>query len=117
MNTEITIYSYPKAIHEIALNLIQTDIYLNQTYLVEQSLQKGIFGLTDLFNRLNPEGEPQEIFEWWSVSEFMADQLRAIMEPVLSNAYGIWWGRTCTGQSIIHDGTIQEVVKRIDAQL
>jgi len=49
---------------------------------------------------------PQEIFEWWPInSSFLVKELLEIGEPVLSNDYGDWWGRTCTGQSISLDPT------------
>lgn len=53
--------------------------------------------------------EPAEIFEWWLVESGLAEGLRQIGEPVLDNGYGTWWGRTCTGQAILSDGTIQRV--------
>lgn len=57
--------------------------------------------------------EPVEIYEWWRVSGWLAEHLRAIGEPVLDNDYGTWWGRTCTGQGVIMDGTLQRVAARI----
>jgi len=32
-------------------------------------------------------------------------------EPILESDYGTWWGRTCTGQAIQLDGTIQKIVE------
>lgn len=61
--------------------------------------------------------KPQEIFEWWLVSDWFADKLRAINEPILSNDYGTWWGRTCTGQSISCDYNIQMLACEIEADL
>jgi hypothetical protein len=63
----------------------------------------------------NPDGEtePQEIFEWWLVTDWLADKLSAIGEPVLRSDYGTWWGRTCTGQSIMLDGTLQKIAKSL----
>lgn len=53
--------------------------------------------------------DPAEIFEWWRIDSFLCAQLRAIGEPVLDNDYGYWWGRTCTGQGMLMDGTLQKV--------
>lgn len=55
--------------------------------------------------------EAKEVFEWWAVTSTLATELKAIGEPVLYNDYGYWWGRTCTGQSIILDGTMQTIAK------
>lgn len=56
---------------------------------------------------------PAEIFEWWLVSEWFAEKLEAAGEPVLRNDYGEWWGRTCTGQAMIQDGTLQRVAAQL----
>ena len=59
--------------------------------------------------------EPAEIYEWWAVNDWLAEKLEEIGEPVLSNSYGHWWGRTCTGQALIMDGTLQRVAAAIEA--
>jgi hypothetical protein len=43
------------------------------------------------------ETESQESYEWWAISDWLADKLIGINEPVLRNNYGVWWGRTTTG--------------------
>lgn len=53
--------------------------------------------------------EPAEPYEWWRVTEWLCRQLRDIGEVVIDNGYGYWWGRTCTGQRMIMDGTLQAV--------
>lgn len=52
---------------------------------------------------------PRDIYEWWLVSSWLADQLADMGEPVIRNGFGYWWGRTCTGQALLMDGTLQEV--------
>lgn len=69
--------------------------------------------LEDLRNLVQENIEPQEIFEWWLVTDWLAEHLIAIGEPVLENDYGFWWGRTCSGQSILQDGTLQQIVKKL----
>lgn len=63
-------------------------------------------------NARNDGSDIQEIFEWWLVSKWLATELSKQGEPILTTAYGSYWGRTCTGQSIILDGTIQEIAKK-----
>lgn len=53
--------------------------------------------------------EPQEIFEWWLVSPLFGKKLLIEGEPVIDNGYGIWWGRTTTGQAIALDYIINSV--------
>jgi hypothetical protein len=52
---------------------------------------------------------PQEIFEWWLVSPWLGKKLLIEGEPILDNGYGIWWGRTTTGQAISMDYVIQKM--------
>jgi hypothetical protein len=52
---------------------------------------------------------PQEIFEWWLVSDWLSERLKIQGEPILNNEYGTWWGRCCTGQAIYLDGVINDI--------
>lgn len=56
--------------------------------------------------------ESREIYEWWMVDEWLADQLEAIGEPTLTDGMSHWWGRTCTGQRVTMDGTLQKIAAR-----
>lgn len=53
--------------------------------------------------------EPQEIFEWWIVTEWLYEKLKAKGEPVLEWGCNYYWGRTCTGQAILLDGVITDI--------
>lgn len=53
--------------------------------------------------------QPQEIFEWWLISPWLGKKLQIEGEPVIDNSYGIWWGRTTTGQALAMDYIIQKV--------
>lgn len=108
-------YGYPKDIHELAESIIEFDIYGNQTNLIQTMMIHELCVLEDVYNLYDMNNEIKDIFEWWAVSEQLADLLRHHHQPVLSNEFGVWWGRTCTGQSIILDGTIQKIVGKIEA--
>jgi len=56
-----------------------------------------------------PESEPQEIYEWWIVSEYLYRKLREQNEPVLEWGNNHYWGRCCTGQAIILDDVISRI--------
>ncbi len=60
-----------------------------------------------------PEQEAQEIYEWWLCSNWLISQLRKHGEPILTNDFGEWWGRTCTGQAILLDSVIEEIYDEI----
>ena len=64
--------------------------------------------------RDHAQDNPAEPYEWWRVSSWLCDQLHAIGEVTIDNGYGHWWGRTCTGQGLIMDGTLQQIAARFD---
>jgi len=53
--------------------------------------------------------QPQEIFEWWLVSQWLGVKLLMNGEPIINNDYGIWWGRCTSGQAISMDYVIQQI--------
>jgi hypothetical protein len=57
------------------------------------------------------EPEPQEIYEWWAVTPYLAERLSEVGQPILDNDFGKWWGRTCTGQAIYADGVIARLLR------
>lgn len=61
-----------------------------------------------------PETEPQEIFEWWIVTEFLYNKLRKHNEPVLEFGNNFYWGRTCTGQAILLDSVISSICEELE---
>lgn len=115
--------------------LVNREIYLNQSHLVEElilkanpdwidhienyydesseaveeyltyetDLEEATWRELDVHERLDLarqkgfEPSPQDIFEWWLVSDWLDDKLREFEQPVLTTEYGDWWGRTCTG--------------------
>ena len=66
--------------------------------------------------RLNeePDSEPQEIFEWWIVTEYLYEKLKAKGEPVLEWGNNYYWGRTTTGQAIAMDSVIGEICSEME---
>ena len=60
------------------------------------------------------EPQPQEILEWWVVTTWMADKLKEQGEPILENEWGVWWGRTCSGQAILLDNVIDKIRESLD---
>lgn len=62
---------------------------------------------------------PQEIYEWWIVTSFLYEKLKAQGEPVLEWGNNCYWGRCTTGQSIMLDyviGRICEDIEILDGQ-
>jgi hypothetical protein len=103
--------------------LVRNEVITCQSSLVDELLKREVFSYDDIINLYESEEEakenghedpePQEIYEWWVVSEWMAEELEKQGEPLLKNDFGTWWGRTCTGQAILLD----HVIDRIRAEL
>ena len=56
---------------------------------------------------------PNEPLEWWVVDSWLAGKLLEIGEVIIDNDYGYWWGRTCSGQSIVLDGTFYQLFENM----
>jgi len=57
----------------------------------------------------NLESEPQEIFEWWAVSEYLYDKLKDMGHCVVDAGSCYVWGRCTTGQAILLDHCISQI--------
>ncbi|MFA5240430.1 MAG: zinc ribbon domain-containing protein [Phycisphaerae bacterium] len=55
------------------------------------------------------ENEPQEVFEWWIITEWLAKKLLAHNEPIIEWGNNWYWGRTCSGQAILLDSVISQI--------
>lgn len=75
-------------------------------------------GCCDKLIRLDDcDYEPQEIFEFWIVTSWLAGKLSALGEPVCHDLYGTCvWGRTTTGQAIKIDGPIIDIQRQLNAR-
>jgi hypothetical protein len=61
-----------------------------------------------------PEQETQEIYEWWFVTEWLYEKLKARNEPVIDSKYGYLWGRGATGQAILLDGVMGKIAEELE---
>jgi len=60
------------------------------------------------------DSEPQEVYQWYIVSDWIYRQLRDIGCVVAEWKGQYWWGRTCCGQSMEMDGTFQRISKELN---
>ncbi len=96
--------------YEQATQIIKTHIAINQTYLIDTLLKlEQAISWADIINLFDQDHQPQEIFEWWAISPWLAERLEIEHEPVLKTDFGYWWGRTTTGQAIKLDSVIQAI--------
>lgn len=91
-------------------SFVNREVYYCQSALVEELLNKEIISYDDFVNLYDEEtDEYQEIYEYWIVSEWLAEKLEQESEPVIKSDFGTWWGRTCTGQAIMLDSVIEKI--------
>jgi len=60
------------------------------------------------------ESEPQEVYEWWAVSEYLFEKLKAQGAPVLEYANMYIWGRCTAGQAILLDYAITKICAEME---
>ncbi len=70
----------------------------------------------ELRDAVNDHAEQVEILQWFLVDSWLCGQLDAIGEPTIDNDYGFWWGRTCCGQELIMDGTLQRIAAHFEGE-
>ncbi len=56
----------------------------------------------------------KEPLEFYLVSNWLGKNLKEFREPTVELSTCYLWGRCTSGQYIIHDGTIQEIVKALN---
>lgn len=98
-------------------NMVNNEILVCQSYLVEELLKKEFFSYEDIENLYVQDGEDwncKEIYEWWSVTGWLAEKLKSHDEPVIDNDFGCWWGRCTTGQAIKMDWIIDQIAKDLN---
>ena len=96
--------------------LVENHIFVNQTFLVEELLNKEILDFSDIENLYDSDEEVKEIFEWWLVSDWLAYHLRKQNEVIIEYYGSYWWGRTCFGQAIAMDGNIKQIANKLDCR-
>lgn len=70
----------------------------------------------ELRDAVNRNAEQAEIMQWLLVDNWLWFELDAIGEPTINNDYGFWWGRTCCGQALIMDGTLQRIAAHFEGE-
>lgn len=77
---------------------------------VANRLQEKIDRLQDDYDTLDRvDSEMAEIYEWWLVSDWFAEELKAKGQCILEEMDCTWWGRQTTGQAILLDSVITSI--------
>ena len=60
------------------------------------------------------EEKPQDIFEWWIVTDYFYRKLKELGYPVLEWGNNCYWGRCTTGQAILLDHVISTICDEME---
>ena len=61
-----------------------------------------------------PENEPQEVFEWWLISGWFYEKLKAKGAVVLEWGNNHYWERCTTGHAILLDGIVTDICREME---
>lgn len=76
--------------------------------------ESGEYTAQEACEALNLKPYESEIYEYWLISEYLAEKLREHGEAVFEY-YGLTvWGRTTTGQAILLDGVIRKIAREME---
>lgn len=87
--------------------------YLRDNGLIDRNLARPAAWVDNANQLQKEESEMQEIYEWWAVTDWLAQKLRAAGEPVILTSDPALWGRTTTGQSIKIDSVMAEIAQEM----
>jgi hypothetical protein len=88
-----------------------------ENYYIADEATAQDYGYDSLAAMQEAGADQQEIFEWWLVSNWLYERLRAAGEPVIDSDYGYLWGRTCTGQAIALDSVIERIYDELQREV
>lgn len=57
---------------------------------------------------------PQEVYEWYAVSDYLADKLLSHGECVIKGPISSYWGRGCSGQAVLLDTVMSRICEEME---
>jgi hypothetical protein len=89
---------------------LQSDLYDEMNGENDEEIEAKRDKIEEEIGELNNlETEPQEVFEWWAISSYLYDKLKALGYVVCDAGSCYIWGRTTTGQAILLDYVITKI--------
>ena len=89
-----------------AKRIADLHVFYGQNEVVEELIRAGKIDEEYMYPLVDMDGE---VFEWWLVSPYLAQELKGRGEVVIDALDCHWWGRTTSGQAIYMDGVIQKI--------
>jgi len=95
--------------------LVQREVVYNVSFLIQELINKPEFfeDLSDLFGEEDAEGNMTEVFEYWIVTPWLAEKLKAHGELVTEFFNLDIWGRQTAGQLISEDDIIEDITRKL----
>ena len=97
--------------------LVNREVLCNVSYLVTElmSQEKYFEELSELIGQEDDEGNMQEALEFWVVTPWFAEKLKAQGELVAEFFDLVIWGRQTSGQVIYADTVIDDITRELFA--
>ena len=97
--------------------LVTREVLHNVSGLVTElmSQEKYFDDLSELFGQEDDEGNMQEVYEYWLVTAWFAEKLKAQGELVAEFFDLVIWGRQTSGQLICMDAVIDDITRELFA--
>lgn len=89
-----------------AKRIADLHVFYGQNEVVEELIRAGKIDGEYMYPFVDTDGE---VFEWWLVSPYLAQELKGRGEVVIDALDCHWWGRTTSGQAICMDGVIRKI--------
>ncbi|MFG6341865.1 MAG: hypothetical protein K1V70_06890 [Alistipes sp.] len=89
-----------------AKRIVDLHVFYGQNEVVEELIRAGKIDEEYMYPFVDTD---DEIFEWWLVSPYLAQELKEQGEVIIDALSCCWWGRTTSGQAIYMDNVIQEI--------
>jgi hypothetical protein len=98
--------------------LVKREVLCNASCLVQDLMgqEKYWEDLAELFGQEDEDGNVPEVFEYWIITPWLGEKLKAHGELVTKFLDLTIWGRQTTGQRIYIDGVIGDITKKILTQ-
>ena len=98
-------------------NLVNREVLCNVSHLVTELMgqEKYFEDLIELIGEEDDEGNMAEVFEYWAVTSWFGEKLKAHGELVAEFFGLVIWGRQTSGQAIYVDAVIDDITRELFA--
>jgi hypothetical protein len=90
-------------------DFVNRNVLGNMTDIVGDLLDLNRLDYFDLVQDAAERDEVPDVFEWWGVTDFLAEKLKEKGEVICDEYMIQIWGRQGCGQAIKMDGVIEEI--------